>query len=78
LQLFKLDKVSHDSLALKSFFYEKISKTKKILHLKMTEKNSLQDGPTKSISIFTFEIPYFKSSDHFFFSLLIGRTRQNA
>jgi hypothetical protein len=38
LQLLQLAKVSHVNLTLKSFFFEKISKTKKIPGLKMTRK----------------------------------------
>ena len=36
------------------FFLKNISKTIKILLLKMTRRNALQDGPIKSISIFSF------------------------
>jgi hypothetical protein len=54
LQLLQLAKVSHKNLTLKLFFFEKISKTKKILGLQMTRKNSLQDSLKTLIPIFEF------------------------
>jgi hypothetical protein len=54
LQLLQPAKVGHENLTLKHFHFGKISKTKKILCLKMTRKNSLRDSLKPLIPIFDF------------------------